>query len=126
MIRTIKFSDTVLSIGEYAFYACNGLKDVYYNGTEAEWQDLVSSGNPFTGSNPSVNIMSDSDKRIPGDVNDDGMVDGRDLIRLKQYFAGYSVTINEANADVNGSDSVDGRDAIRLCQFFAGYDVILI
>ena len=77
---------------------------------------------PATANTATITIFS----RFPGDANDDGNLDGRDLVRMKQYFAGYSVTINEANADVNGSDSVDGRDAIRLCQFFAGYDVILI
>ena len=63
--------------------------------------------------------------RLPGDTNDDGKLDGRDLVRLKQYFAGYNVTINELNADVNNNGSVDGRDVIRMCQYFAGYEVVL-
>ena len=62
---------------------------------------------------------------LPGDANDDGKLDGRDLIRMKQYFAGYGVAINELNADVNNNGSVDGRDVIRMCQYFAGYDVVL-
>ncbi len=63
--------------------------------------------------------------RASGDVNGDGVVDGRDLIRLKQHFAGYDVIIDESNADANGDGTVDGRDVIRLAQYFAGYDVEL-
>ena len=63
--------------------------------------------------------------RLPGDVNGDGQVDGRDIIRLAQYFAGYNVTINSANANVNGDSTLDGRDIIRLAQYFAGYNVEL-
>ncbi len=63
--------------------------------------------------------------RISGDVNGDGTVDGRDLVRLKQFFAGYETAIDESNADANGDSVVDGRDAILLAQYFAGYDVEL-
>lgn len=65
--------------------------------------------------------------RDPGDTNGDGVLDGRDLIRFKQFFAGYSsVEINMDNADVNGDGKVDGRDAIRIAQYLAGYNVQLL
>ena len=64
--------------------------------------------------------------RLPGDVNGDGAVDGRDVLRLMKYFAGQDVTINEANADVTGDGAVDGRDVLRLMKYFAGQDVALI
>ena len=63
--------------------------------------------------------------RMSGDVNSDRKLDGRDLIRLKQYLAGYEVDINQSNTDVTGDGKIDGRDVIRLCRYFAGYDVTL-
>ena len=63
--------------------------------------------------------------RVPGDASGDGVVDGRDLIRLAKYLGGYGVEIDAAAASVNGDDVVDGRDLIRLAKFLGGYDVEL-
>ena len=57
---------------------------------------------------------------IPGDVNGDGVVDGRDLLRLAKYMAGQDVTIDEKAADLNGDGNVDGRDVLRLAKQLAG------
>ena len=75
----------------------------------------------ITANTATISIFS----RLPGDVNDDGKLDGRDLVRMKQYFAGYNVKINELNADVDNNGNVDGRDVIRICQYFAGYEVVI-
>lgn len=62
----------------------------------------------------------------PGDVNGDGEVDGRDLVRLRKYLAGVpEIVIVEANANVNGDDVVDILDLIRLRKYLAQDKVIL-
>ena len=62
----------------------------------------------------------------PGDVNGDGAVDGRDLVRLRKYLVGVPGTeIIEANANVNGDDVIDILDLIRLRKYLAKDDVIL-
>ena len=38
-------SDSVTSIGEYAFYDCTSLTDVYYAGSEAQWKAISISSN---------------------------------------------------------------------------------
>ncbi len=63
--------------------------------------------------------------RLSGDVNDDGVVDVRDLMRLAKHFAGFGVTISTSNSDVTGDGMVDVRDLMRLAKFFAGFNVIL-
>jgi len=63
--------------------------------------------------------------RLPGDVNNDGKVDGRDALLLEKYLAGYEVTINMENANVTGDTKIDGRDALLLEKYLAGYDVTL-
>lgn len=65
--------------------------------------------------------------RLPGDVNEDGIVDMRDSIVLNRYFAEWDgVTINESNADVNADGLVDMRDSIILNRYFAEWDGVVL
>lgn len=61
-----------------------------------------------------------ADPPLLGDVNGDGTVDGRDVLRLARYFAGYPVQIDSAAADLTGDGSLDGRDLLRLAKRLAG------
>ena len=62
----------------------------------------------------------------PGDVNGDGEVDGRDLVRLRKYLTGDTgEEAIEANTNVNGDDVIDILDLIRLRKYLAQEDVIL-
>lgn len=60
-----------------------------------------------------------------GDINDDGLINGKDSTRLMQYLAGWDVEIDQSAADVNGDGNVNGKDATRLMQYLAGWDVTL-
>ncbi|MGM9551822.1 MAG: leucine-rich repeat protein [Clostridia bacterium] len=45
-LTEVTIPDSVKSIGNYGFYACSFISDVYYEGTEDEWKDIsVYSGN---------------------------------------------------------------------------------
>ena len=57
---------------------------------------------------------------LPGDVNGDGIVNGRDVLRLARYLAGNHVSIDLYASDLNGDIRIDGRDLLRLCKFLAG------
>ncbi len=57
---------------------------------------------------------------LSGDVNGDGQVDGRDLVRLAKHMAGDSVSVNEKAADLTGDGLIDGRDVLRLAKKLAG------
>lgn len=64
---------------------------------------------------------------LPGDVNGDGRVNSRDLVRLSQYISdgyktdpnGYNVTIVAEACDVNGDGRVNTRDLIKLSQYIS-------
>ena len=65
---------------------------------------------------------------VYGDVNGDGKINGRDVVKLAKYLAAYdeltgtsSVTVSPG-ADVNGDGRIDGRDLVKLRKYLANYD----
>lgn len=61
----------------------------------------------------------------PGDINDDGTVDVRDVVRLMKIIAGINAEYDHATCDTNGDGAVDSRDIVRLMKFISGQDVEL-
>ena len=65
---------------------------------------------------------------VIGDVTGDGVIDGRDVIRLRKYLAnlddetGVSTIEISDGADCTGDGNVDGRDLIRLRKYLANLD----
>ena len=55
---------------------------------------------------------------IPGDVNEDGMVNGMDLARMRRALLGHSLNRNALRrADLNGTGSVEIADLLQLKKF---------
>ena len=59
-------------------------------------------------------------KKTPGDADDNGTVNTRDILLILQYTAGWDVTIDERTANVDYSPYVDTNDAVRLLLNLAG------
>ena len=59
--------------------------------------------------------------RIPGDVNDDGIVSIADVLMLARYLADYDEKINEANANVNGDNMIGNADLLLLARYLVDY-----
>ena len=56
-----------------------------------------------------------------GDVNDDGVVNGKDVTLIRRFIAGgYDISINEAAADVNGDGTINGKDVTLIRRYIAG------
>ena len=62
---------------------------------------------------------------IPGDVNNDGKVNNKDLGILKQYLADWEVELNLNACDVDGSGRINNKDMGLLQQFLNDWDVEL-
>ena len=62
---------------------------------------------------------------IYGDVNDDGVFDIGDVLRLAKYIGGYDVTINLENADVNEDGKVNGTDLAIIGALSVKFDIKL-
>ena len=61
-----------------------------------------------------------TDTEVDGDVNGDGTVDVRDLVRLKKYCADENVSIDRKQADWDGSGTINSADVARLRRWLAG------
>ena len=95
-------------------------ENYYYSGSA--WKDLSQAGNY------NMAIKAVAQKAPPrGDANGDGLVNGKDVTILRQYFAGgYDARINESASDVSRDGYVNGKDVTILRRYFAGgYGVTL-
>lgn len=61
----------------------------------------------------------------PGDVNDDGVVNNKDLGMVMQYLNSWKVGINLDAADVNADGAVNNKDYGILMQYLNGWKVEL-
>lgn len=60
---------------------------------------------------------------IPGDINDDGVVNTKDLTRLLKYLSHEDVSVNTYALDVNGDGAVNTKDLTRLLKYISHEDV---
>lgn len=63
---------------------------------------------------------------IPGDVNGDGIVSGKDVTLIRRYNAGIDVEINTLAADVNSDGVINGKDVTLIRRYQAGWNVKLL
>lgn len=68
-----------------------------------------------------ITVSVAPENHMPGDVNGDGEVDTRDLVRLMRRISGAELPT--VFADVNDDGSLDTRDLVRLMRFLSGNDV---
>ena len=87
-------------------------EDVY----NANWEGIY-----FKTVDGIVNVTSAK----PGDVNNDGRVNNRDLGLLQQYLNEWGVSIYADAADVNDDKRVNNRDLGLLQQYLNEWDVVL-
>lgn len=62
---------------------------------------------------------------IPGDVNEDGKVNGLDLALLRQAVLTNQAFVMPAAEDTNGDGNVNAADIVQLTRFLLGRDVEL-
>lgn len=60
---------------------------------------------------------------IPGDVDSNGVVNGRDAVLLMQYLAEWDVSAYKPAADANCDNLIDGKDLTLILQDLAEWDV---
>jgi len=63
--------------------------------------------------------------RVPGDADENGIVDWGDLILILKYVSLWDVSINLSNAEVTGNGVVNWDDLILLLKYVSLWDVQL-
>lgn len=77
--------------------------------------------------NDDVDINMDLYEATPGDLNDDGKFNLKDLVLLAQFVANWkNISVNEFAADVNGDELTNLEDVTHLAQYLAGWKVELM
>ena len=124
-LANIVIPNSVVSISDGVFWDCTSLTDVYYNGTEEEWNGITIGKANDCLTDATIHFLGEDEPEVPtytpGDISGDGSVDVRDVINLRRYIAGgYGIEANENVADINKDGSADVRDVITLRRFIAG------
>ena len=73
-----------------------------------------------------LTVQAASSDRIPGDADDNDMVDIDDALTVLQHLAGWGVAINLENADCDGIAGINIDDALQILQNLAGWGVALV
>ena len=83
--------------------------------------DLYMENVAFAVENATVTVVD----YLPGDVNDDGAVNNKDLGILRRFLNDWDVEINEAASDVNADGAVNNKDLGILRRYLNDWDVEL-
>ncbi len=124
-LKSIVIPKNITEISEWAFSSCRELTDVYYTGSEEQWNQIVI-GNGNNELNEAAITFNYSDgSATPGDINGNETIDIQDLVLLAQYLANWQVDISEDGADCDGDGNIAIGDLVRLAQYLANWDVTL-
>lgn len=112
---------SVTKIEVRAFESTTALTDVYYGGTEAQWNAIEGKGKP-SGENVTIHFNSagPGETPVPGDVDGDGEVTAADAAALFAVLCDPAAAPGPATADLNADGKVNNRDAILLFRRAAG------
>ena len=68
--------------------------------------------------------ISDKQDVMLGDVNGDKAINMKDVLFMRKYIAGQSVSnFNEISADVNCDERINMKDVLLMRKYIAGYPV---
>ncbi|MDY3257863.1 MAG: leucine-rich repeat protein, partial [Ruminococcus callidus] len=142
-LEKITIPNSVTSIDYCAFNGCDNLKDVYYSGTEKEWNyikihkgcnsSLLNATIHFN-SKPEITTKPTTTNQTTtttttltqslGDMNGDSKIDSKDAVLVLKSYAeslasggNGSVTIEQG--DVNKDGKVDSKDAVLILRYYA-------
>ncbi len=114
------------AIKKICFSAFDDITDIYYTGSEAEWAEIeIESPNKGI---QNATIHYNTLPVTPGDIYEDGEVNGKDAIIFAQYLARWNVILTDIQkeaSDVFDDGVLNSKDGIKLAQYLAKWNVTL-
>lgn len=114
--------NSVTNIGYGAFYNCKSLTDVYYSGTEEQWNKIEFDEYNEELLNAKIHFNWETASVKPGDANGDGKVSAIDARATLQAAAGLEPLTDDLIKilDMNNDGKVTAIDARWILQISAG------
>ena len=113
LIKTVVIDGGVTAISDYAFSDCTNLTDVYFDGTQAQWDAIDIGSNNGSLLDATLHVADTQ----PGDVDADGKLNTDDAVYLLLHVMfgteDYPVPAG-TNLDFNGDSKVNTDDAVYL------------
>lgn len=111
-LETIAIPNSLIKVGDSAFFNCKNLRSVSYNGTEEEWNQITIGllNEKLTGANIQYQ------ERILGDVNADGALTISDVVLLQKWLLAVPDTqlADWKAADFNEDQTLNGFDLRQM------------
>lgn len=133
-LTSVTMSADMMSIAAEAFFGCYNLTDIYFKGTQSQWNAVQTGAdneylekstihftdaeNPVTTVPPVTTIVTTSTPVVPGDTSGNGKIDIIDAINVCKHVMGTKkfTADEEKTADYNGDGVVNILDAIGIAK----------
>jgi len=116
-ITAVTIPQSVIVIEEGAFYGCIALTDVYYAGTQEQWEEIAIAADNECLADANIHFTGEeSDEPSNGDLDGNEAVDEDDVIYLLQHLLMPNDFAVTQSVDYDGSGTVDEDDVIYLLQ----------
>lgn len=122
-LTTMYIGNGVNSIGSSSLPTFNNLKDIYYAGSEEEWESIKTPYDSESLNNVTVHYNSVLPSYFePGDVTGDGYITMSDVLMLRKNIAGILEFTEEQikRADMDGDGEVTMSDVLIMRKMIAG------
>ena len=119
-LTTVTIPDSVTYIGLNAFCSCKKLTDVYFSGTEEQWNEIEFRDRDFMDnlSNATIHFNAAPPTALAGDCNLDGAVTVADAVALIRFVTeqktegAFDVSASDFNSD-GIANILDVRDLLK-------------
>lgn len=123
-LDSIYVPKSLTEIGIDAFSGCINLATVYYEGTETEWNSISIGDRNHCLTSANIVFESIMPSTIIGDINDDGVVNAKDVNALMRVIACAELIEEESDvfkvADLTKDGTLNAKDANLLKRVIAG------
>ncbi len=110
-LKDLSIPSSVEFVGEYAFEYCENLENVYFYGTESQWNNIEFGIND--------ELLNATRYNVFGDVTGDNLINATDFVAIKKaVFSGFESELDIEGSlklfDVNDDYNIDVLDMVIL------------